>query len=76
MQTMSREELEILAGLIAGKLERDSRCSLTPSEQQAVKDLLNTKKRAVKLFLYICGALALWIIKDTYIFLTGHLTFK
>lgn len=66
-----------LARLIALELkEHQPECHMTRSEQQAVKDLLKTKKSAVRAFLWICGALALWIIKDAYIYVINHLTLK
>lgn len=77
MGNMSEKELEIIAGLIAEKITlKHCACSLSDSEQQAVKDLLNTKKNAVRAFLWVCGALFLWIIKDVYIYIIGHLALK
>ncbi|MBW7957839.1 MAG: hypothetical protein H3C68_08115 [Deltaproteobacteria bacterium] len=66
-----------MAELIAEKLSSNfGACAFTPSEQEAVKDLLRTKKNAVSAFLWICGAVMLWIIKDVYVYLAGHLTLK
>ena len=48
-----------------GKGEVDTR--LTPEESLAVKRLLATKNGAVRMFLYIFGALAIWALKDIYI---------
>lgn len=78
---MSERGLEQLADLLAEKVteklaEKNSSCQLTPSEQQAVKDLLKTKKNAVRAFIWISGALVLWIIKDVYAYIIGHLTLK
>lgn len=74
---MNEKELETVAVLIAERLVKiQGACSLSQEEQEAVKDLIRTKKNAVKAFLWLCGALALWIIKDAYIYLIGHLTFR
>lgn len=65
-----------LAELIADKLTQAHGCRLTSSEQEAVKDLIQTKRNAVRAFLWVCGALVLWIIKDIYIYIVNHMTFK
>ena len=51
-------------------------CALTPEEQTAVKEILRTKKNAVRVFLYVLGAIALWILKDIYFYISGHLAFR
>lgn len=74
---MGEKDIEIMAELIALKLaERQTPCSFSVSEQEAIKDLIRTKNHAVKAFLWVCGALVLWIIKDIYVYIIGHLTFK
>ncbi len=75
---MTREmEPKDLARLIADEIrEQQGECQLTPSEQQAIKNLLKTKRSAVRAFLWVCGALFLWIIKDAYIYIISHLTIK
>ncbi|MBI5491987.1 MAG: hypothetical protein HY893_03545 [Deltaproteobacteria bacterium] len=66
-----------LARLIADEIrEQQGECQLTPSEQQAVKDLLKTKRSAVRAFLWVCGAIFLWIIKDAYVYIINHLAIK
>lgn len=68
---------EEIAELVYQKLSsRISACSFSPSEQEAVKDLLRTKRNAVRAFLWICGAVMLWVLKDVYVYLAGHLTFR
>ncbi len=77
---MKDDEIERLAELVADKLEVSARassdCALTSEEQVAVKELLRTKKNAVRLFLYIFGALTLWAIKDIYIYVVSSISFK
>lgn len=68
---------EEIAELVYQKLSsRISACSFTPAEQEAVKDLLRTKRNAVRAFLWICGAVMLWVLKDIYVYFAGHLTFR
>ena len=77
---MTDDELEKLAGLVTERLNERQRsssdCALTGEEQIAVKELLRTKKNAVRLFLYIFGALTLWAIKDIYIYIVSTISFK
>jgi hypothetical protein len=77
---MKDDEIERLAELVAQKLEVDTRassdCALTSEEQIAVKELIRTKKNAVRLFLYIFGALTIWAIKDIYIYIVSSISFK
>lgn len=72
------EQAELMADLVVERLlERQQEATLlSHSEQLAVKDLLKTKKNAVRAFLWVCGALFLWIVKDAYIYLLDHVTFK
>lgn len=77
MDAQGRKAADEMAELIAEKLSLNfGACGFTPAEQEAVKDLLRTKKNAVRAFLWICGAVMLWIIKDIYIYLAGHITLK
>jgi len=80
---MSDKEVEDLAKRIAlalsectpQKPEGDGHCHLNADEQVAVRDLIRTKKKAVKASLYLLGALVLWILKDIYFWISSHLTF-
>jgi len=70
-------EAERVAELVAERLaSRFGACAFSPAEQEAVKDLLRTKRNAVRTFLWICGAVMLWVLKDVYVYLVGHLTLK
>ncbi|MBE9532011.1 MAG: hypothetical protein IME98_04325 [Proteobacteria bacterium] len=77
---MTDDEVEKIAELVAVRLEGAQRptseCALTSEEQVAVKELIRTKKNAVRLFLYIFGALTLWAIKDIYIYIVSSISFK
>jgi hypothetical protein len=77
---MKDDEIERLAGLVAKRLAEHTRasssCALTGEEQVAVKELIRTKKNAVRIFLYIFGALTLWAIKDIYIYVVHSISFK
>lgn len=72
------EQAEQMADLVVERLlERQQEAYLLSySEQMAVKDLLRTKRNAVRAFLCVCGALFLWIVKDAYLYLLSHITFK
>lgn len=72
------QHVEFIADLVVERLleKQQEAMLLTQSEQLAVKDLLKTKKNAVRAFLWVCGALFLWIVKDAYIYLQSHVTFK
>lgn len=77
MDAPERKAAEDLADVIAEKVSARFRsCGFTPSEQEAIKDLLRTKRNAVRAFLWICGAVMLWVLKDVYAYFAGHLTFK
>lgn len=68
---------EHLAELVAEKLSgKFGVCSFSPAEQEAIKDLLKTKQNAVRTFLWICGAVTLWVLKDIYVYLASHLALK
>lgn len=70
-------EAEELAGLVAEKLAGQlGACAFSPAEQEAIKDLLRTKRNAVRAFLWICGAVMLWVLKDIYVYLASHLALK
>lgn len=49
---------------------------LSASEQEAVRDILKTKRKAVKAALFVFAALVLWILKDAYLWIMSHLAFK
>jgi len=71
------KEAERVAELVAERLaSRFGACAFSPAEQEAVKDLLRTKRNAVRTFLWICGAVMLWVLKDVYVYLVSHLTLK
>ncbi len=71
------KETERFAELIAEKLAaRFGACAFSPAEQEAVKDLLRTKRNAVRTFLWICGAVVLWVLKDVYVYLASHLALR
>ncbi|HBG46388.1 MAG TPA: hypothetical protein DDW94_05290 [Deltaproteobacteria bacterium] len=77
MEARENKPAEELAELVAQKLSaRFGACGFTPAEQEAVKDLLRTKRNAVRAFLWICGAVMLWVLKDVYVYIAGHLTFR
>ncbi len=75
---MNFEEIEELAGLLAEKMEErhEGCCSLNNEELEAVRELLKTRRYAVKVFLFIFGAMALYAIKDIYLYTVGHMSFK
>lgn len=71
------KEVEEVADMIAERLSsRFGACAFTAAEQEAVKDLLRTKRNAVRAFIWICGAVMLWVLKDIYVYLASHLALK
>ena len=71
------KEAEQVADMIAERLAaKFGACSFSRAEQEAVKDLLRTKRNAVRAFLWICGAVMLWVLKDIYVYLASHLALK
>lgn len=58
---MSENEIKELAKAIAEELKAHQGCQLTEDEQQAVRDLIKTKKNAVRAALWVFGAILLWI---------------
>ena len=71
---MSDEEIDQLAEILNKKLAISNECKLTPEQQEAVIDLLAKKKQAVRLTLWLMGAVVLWVLKDVYLYIIGHIT--
>ncbi len=67
---LTDEELDRLAERLTRK---DNSCRLTAEQQLAVVDIINMKKKGVKLILYAVGLLLLWILKDVYQFIQAHI---
>lgn len=72
---MGESEIKELAKAIAEELKGHQGCQLTEDEQQAVRDLIKTKKNAVRAALWVFGAILLWILKDVYVWIATHVTF-
>lgn len=70
---MTDDELEILADKLTFKLAPSGQCKLTEEQQRAVVDLITTKKQVVRWTLYIVGAMILWVAKDIYLYIAGHI---
>ncbi len=72
---MSDKELEKLAELLADKLKKDHDvCYFSYEERMAVRNLVQTKKNAVRALFVVFGALVLWVLKDIYTYIKGHLS--
>jgi hypothetical protein len=70
-------DIELLAERIARELDnRRDPCSMTEDELHEVRGLLRTKKSSVRIFLWLTGALAIWVLKDVYGWIAGHLAFN
>lgn len=70
-------DLEVLAGHIARSLKEGcDYCTLTEGELEEIRGLLRTKKSSVRVFIWLTGALAVWILKDVYGWIAGHLAFN
>ncbi len=74
---MNENELERLAELVAEKVvEKRDDCTLTPEEQESIRELLRTKKRAVRYFFYTVGAVFLWIMKEAILEVWKHISIR
>lgn len=73
---LSDEELELLADKLAKRLEPTGQCKLTEEQQRAVIDLITAKRKAVRVTLWLIGAIIVWIIKDIYVYIVNHLSFN
>ena len=70
MCKLSEDQLEEISNRVAGKLKSHrSRAALTPEDITAIKAFINTKKSAVKIVLYIAGVMAIWALKDIYMYI-------
>lgn len=73
---LTEEEVEILANKILDKMAENKVCLLSIEEQQEVKNILTTKKRAIKATLWVAGLLILWILKDIYFYIKDHIVWS
>lgn len=74
---MSDQDIDRIADMLADRLEsRCSVCTLSYEEQEEIRGLLKTKKSSVRVLLWLMGALAVWILKDVYIWVASHLAFR
>lgn len=71
---MGENEIKELAKAIAEELKAHQGCQLTEEEQQSVRDLIKTKRNAVRAALWLFGAVVLWILKDVYLWISTHMT--
>lgn len=67
---------EEIAALIHARATCHAPCKLGAEEQEAVIQLLNTRKGAIKFFIYVMSALMLWALKDIYLYIMTHLGWK
>ncbi|MEK6531249.1 MAG: hypothetical protein AABZ23_02005 [Deltaproteobacteria bacterium] len=72
---MGENEIKELAKAIAEELKAYNGCQLSDDEQRAVRDLIKTKKNAVRAALWLFGAVVLWVLKDVYLWIITHTTF-
>jgi len=70
MCELSEEQLEEISNRVASKIQngRTGRSALSQEDIVAIKTFINTKKSAVKIVLYIAGVMAIWALKDIYIY--------
>ncbi len=74
---MNESDLERLSELIAEKVAvKQGGCGLTPGEQESIRELLRTKKRAVRYFFYTVGAIFLWIMKEAIFDVWRHVSIR
>ena len=73
---MTEAEMDILAEAIAERLRGQAGCPLTSDERQTIKEMIRAKKKAIRVALWLAGALTLWVAKDIYLWFVSHLTFK
>ena len=70
---LTESELEVLAEKLIFKLAPSGQCKLTEEQQKAVIDIITQKKTAVRWTLYIVAAMILWVVKDLYLYIAGHI---
>ena len=76
MTAAEKEELaELIAIKFAGKQLLTCH-AFTSEETQAVKDIVNMKKKAVRTTAWFFGILLLWVIKDLYLYVASHVSFN
>ncbi len=74
---ITEKELDSLAEKVACKVKGEkTTCDLSIEERQAVRELIATKKNAVRAVFWLFGAFVLWVLKDLYIYIVGHMNFK
>ncbi len=74
---MNDSELERMADLVAEKVVlKQGGCTLSAGEQESIRELLRTKKRAVRYFFYTVAAVFLWIMKEAVIEIWRHISIR
>lgn len=72
---LSDEELEVIADKIVEKTTNAKLCSIfTTTEQNEIKNIITTKRHAVKGILWVVGILVLWVLKDIYFWVSNHIS--
>ncbi len=71
---LSDEELETLADKIAEKITYSKTCPLDQTQQNEIINILAMKKKTIKVTLWLVGAMAIWVLKDIYIYIRSSIT--
>ena len=71
---LTEEEVETLAIKLGNKIVHCTpACLLTQEQQNEIISILASKKRAVRVTLWLAGAMILWILKDVYLYIKNSI---
>ena len=71
---LTEEELEKIAEKLAEKLTHAKSCPLSQSQQNEIITILATKKKAIRVTLWLAGAMVIWVLKDIYLYVRNSIT--
>jgi hypothetical protein len=78
---LSREELTEIAIVVVQAMKADEdctvdkHCNLNDKEVQSIREILQHKKKASLAALWVIGALAYWVLKDVYEFVSQYFSY-
>ena len=77
-QKLSDDQLEKISDKVVEKLKigRTGRGALSSEDIAALKTIAHVNKTAVKIILYVAGVMAIWALKDIYLYAVDLLKFK
>ena len=67
------EELTIVAERMAEAVNKHNECRLTPEQQDSIISLLNTRRNAIRVTLWLSAAIGLLAVKGAYDFISTNI---